>query len=176
MLGKDRRGKARSAAGAIRRGGAGTGGAGRSGPGTVAEYAQLAESARRPRPLARNAAAAFLVGGLICAAGQGALAYWLSRGFAKDLAVGLTAATMVVLSAVLTGLGIYDAIGQFGGMGSAIPITGFANSIVSPALESKREGFILGVGAKMFTIAGPVIVYGLLTAVVMAVLRMALRT
>lgn len=156
------------------RGGRGAGKAG-NGSGQVQTpggYSQLMESSRRPRPLARNAAAAFVVGGLICSVGQGALTFWLSRGLDRELAVALTAGTMVVLSALLTGVGIYDTIGQFGGMGSAIPITGFANAIVSPALESKREGFILGVGAKMFTIAGPVIVYGLATAIVVALIRM----
>lgn len=120
----------------------------------------------------RNVAGAFLVGGAICTVGQGALAFWLSRGIEREPAIGLTAGTMVVLAALLTGLGVYDTIGQFGGMGSAIPITGFANAIASPALESKREGFILGVGAKMFTIAGPVIVYGLATAIAVALIRM----
>lgn len=79
---------------------------------------------------------------------------------------GLTATVMVTLGALLTGLGWYDELGKFAGAGSAVPITGFANSIVSPALEFKREGFILGVGARMFVVAGPVLVYGTLTSVV----------
>jgi stage V sporulation protein AC len=139
--------------------------------GAATHYRQVARGARPPRPLGRNVARAFLVGGLICAIGQGALAFWSGRGFPKEQAIALTAGTMVAIAALLTGLGVYDAIGQFGGMGSALPITGFSNSIVSPALEYKREGYILGVGARMFTVAGPVIVYGLLSAVVVALFR-----
>ncbi|MGE5485216.1 MAG: SpoVA/SpoVAEb family sporulation membrane protein [Ignavibacteriales bacterium] len=124
-----------------------------------------------PRPILKNAALAFLVGGAICLIGQVVL-NMLLPGMGKEMATPLTSGAMVAVGAVLTGLGLYDEIGRVGGMGSAIPITGFANSIVSPAMEFKREGFVLGASAKMFTIAGPVIVYGLVTAAVVTLLRM----
>ncbi|MGE5541796.1 MAG: stage V sporulation protein AC [Bacillota bacterium] len=135
------------------------------------EYRELVTSMTPPRPIVRNAVLAFLVGGLICAVGQ-IILNLLLPGMGKEIATPLTSGTMVSVGAVLTGLGLYDEIGRVGGMGSAIPITGFANSIVSPAMEFKREGFVLGASAKMFTIAGPVIVYGLVTAAVVTLLRM----
>ena len=134
----------------------------------VKEYRQLAREVGPRRPVLRNVVAAFFVGGTICTVGQLALSLWLSLGWPRTDAVGLTAATMIALSAALTGIGVYDVIGQFGGMGSAIPITGFANAIVAPALEFKREGFILGVGARLFQVAGPVIVYGTFVAILVA--------
>jgi stage V sporulation protein AC len=122
-------------------------------------------NARKPRPpLVRNLIAAFLVGGLICTIGQFVLNYFISLGMDTKEAGGPTAAVMIFLGALLTGLGIYDRIGKFAGAGSVIPITGFANSIVAPALEFKREGYVMGVGARMFNIAGPVLVYGMATS------------
>lgn len=88
-----------------------------------------------------------------------------------DDAAGPTAAIMIVVGSVLTGLGIYDELGRIGGMGAALPVTGFANSMVAPALEYKREGYVLGVGSRMFSIAGPVVVYGLLVSIASASLR-----
>jgi len=117
-----------------------------------------------PRPILRNVALAFVTGGAICAVGEIVLLWLLGFGLQENRAIAFTAAIMIVAGATLTGLGVYDEIGRAGGMGSALPITGFANSIVSPAMEFKREGFILGVSAKMFNVAGPVIVYGLLSA------------
>ncbi len=105
---------------------------------------------------------AFLSGGLICVIGQGVSAAargWLALS-EKD-AAAFTAVVMVFLGAFLTGIGVYDVIGKFAGAGSIVPITGFANSIVSPAMEFRREGFVLGVGAKLFSVAGPVLVYGI---------------
>ncbi|HHY36888.1 MAG TPA: stage V sporulation protein AC [Firmicutes bacterium] len=122
-------------------------------------------NARKPKPpLLRNVLAAFLVGGLICTLGQAVLNYFISLGMNAKEAGGPTAAVMILLGALLTGLGVYDRIGRFAGAGSVIPITGFANSIVAPALEFKREGYVMGVGARMFNIAGPVLVYGMTTA------------
>ena len=106
----------------------------------------------------------YIVGGLICTLGQGVLNYFVSQGMSPKEAGGPTAAVMILLGALLTGLGIYDRLGKFAGAGSFGPITGFANSIVAPALEYKREGYVLGVGARMFQIAGPVLVYGMSTA------------
>ncbi|NLG87455.1 MAG: stage V sporulation protein AC [Firmicutes bacterium] len=122
----------------------------------------------KPKPsVIRNVIVAFIVGGAICVVGQVALNFFSSLGLSSKEAAAPTAVVMVTLGAVLTGLGWYDELGKFAGAGSAVPITGFANSIVSPALEFKREGFILGVGARMFVVAGPVLVYGTLTAVLL---------
>ena len=114
---------------------------------------------------------AFLVGGLICVIGQGVSD--IGKNLLKLDEKGTAAFTCIVLiffGALLTGLGIYDVIGKFAGAGSIVPITGFANSMVSPALEYKREGYVLGVGAKLFTIAGPVLVYGISTSVLVGLI------
>lgn len=109
---------------------------------------------------------AFWIGGLICVLGQLILEGWGSLGLAQDQAATATSMTLVLLGAFLTGAGIYDRIAKVAGAGTVVPITGFANSIVSPAMEFKTEGFVMGMAAKMFTIAGPVIVYGLSASVV----------
>ncbi|MDP2871340.1 MAG: SpoVA/SpoVAEb family sporulation membrane protein [Bacillota bacterium] len=140
----------------------------------VERYKQLAQEVGPKRPLARNVLAAFVVGGAICALGQGVLNYLLARGLPKEEGIGLASAALVVIAALLTGIGVYDVVGEFGGMGSAIPITGFANSIVSPALEFKREGYVLGVGARLFTVAGPVIVWGLVVSILVGAVRLLL--
>jgi stage V sporulation protein AC len=116
------------------------------------------------RPVLKNVTLAFAVGGTISAIGQVFLSYLVGRGVPQKEALAMTSGFMVFWGALLTGLGIYDAIGRVAGMGAALPITGFANSMVSPAMEFKREGYVLGVGAKLFTVAGPVIVYGLVAA------------
>lgn len=134
-------------------------------------YARLVQTFHPRRPVLRNLAVAFWVGGAICVVGQVILDYLLSRQIPLTLSQSMTSTAMVVLGATLTGLGIYDRIGTFAGMGAALPITGFANSMVSPALEFKREGFILGVSARMFQIAGPVIVYGSVAAIIVSLLR-----
>jgi stage V sporulation protein AC len=115
-------------------------------------------------PLAKNLLWAFVVGGLICVVGQCFQNYFVGLGLSKKEAAAPTAAVMVFLGALFTGLGVYDELGKRAGAGSIVPITGFANSIVAPAMEFKREGYVFGVAAKMFVIAGPVIVYGLTTA------------
>ena len=112
-----------------------------------------------------------MVGGLICVIGQGVSD--IGKNLLKLDEKGTAAFTCIVLiffGALLTGLGIYDVIGKFAGAGSIVPITGFANSMVSPALEYKREGYVLGVGAKLFTIAGPVLVYGISTSVLVGLI------
>ena len=111
-------------------------------------------------------ARAFIVGGLICVLGQVFINLYSKFGLDKDAAGTAASMTLVVLSALLTGLSLYDNIAKHAGAGTLVPITGFANAIAAPAIEFKTEGFILGVGAKMFTIAGPVIVYGLSASVV----------
>ena len=113
-----------------------------------------------PSPLGKNMLCAFLVGGAICTVGQFFSNWYTSMDMGKDAASTATSVTMIFLGALLTALNLYDNIAKFGGAGTIIPISGFANSIVAPALEFKREGLIPGTCAKMFTIAGPVIVYG----------------
>lgn len=120
-----------------------------------------------PKPTtAKNVVRAFFVGGIICVIGQVIINLFITFGLSRTEASTAGTATMIFLGALLTGLGIYDEIGKFGGAGSIVPVTGFANSIVSPAMEFKREGFVLGVGAKLFTVAGPVLVYGIATSIV----------
>lgn len=114
---------------------------------------------------------AFVVGGLICCIGQAVSDLGRTMLHLDEDALSVfTAIVMVFLGATLTGIGLYDKIGKFAGAGSIVPITGFANSIVSPAMEYKREGYIMGVGAKMFTIAGPVLVYGIGSSVIYGIL------
>lgn len=113
---------------------------------------------------------AFGIGGLICVLGQIILNLWSLTGISADLAATATSMSLVLLGALLTGTGIYDKIAKLAGAGTVVPITGFANSVVSPAMEFKTEGFVMGVAAKMFTIAGPVIVYGVGASVVYGVL------
>lgn len=103
---------------------------------------------------------AFVIGGIICCIGQGLTDLYGNAGFDDKTAAAWTSVTLVFLSALLTGLGLYEKITKHGGAGTLVPITGFANAVVSPALEFKAEGFVLGVGAKIFAIAGPVILYG----------------
>ncbi len=114
---------------------------------------------------------AFFVGGAICTVGQGIRAF--AEGVLKleeKSASAFTSIVLIFLGALFTGIGIYDVLGNFAGAGSIVPITGFANSIVSPALEFKREGYVLGVGAKLFTIAGPVIVYGVCSSILVGLI------
>ncbi len=126
---------------------------------------------KMPKPnYLMNCVKAFIVGGLICDVAQFILNTAKSYGYTQEAVSAITATTMVFLGAFLTGLGIYDRLGRFAGAGSIVPITGFANSIVSPAMEFKREGFVFGVGAKMFVLAGPVLVYGISTSIVIGLL------
>ncbi|HEY8426374.1 MAG TPA: stage V sporulation protein AC [Limnochordales bacterium] len=135
------------------------------------DYQQFA-SRRRPRPrYLRNVVLAFLVGGLIALLGQILATWFASRGLPMDQASGRAAVTLAFLGALLTGLGVYDEIARYGGAGSAIPITGFANSITAPAMEFAREGYVFGLAARMFQVAGPVIVYGMASAVAVGLIR-----
>ena len=113
---------------------------------------------------------AFVIGGSICVIGQGFLNFYTYLGFNKTDSGALTSMTLIFIAAILTGLKLYDKIAKHGGAGTLVPITGFANAVVAPALEYKSEGYIFGVGAKMFTIAGPVIVYGLAASVLYGIL------
>ena len=133
---------------------------------TEKEYGKLVKSMQPRSPIGKDCIFAFLIGGLICAVAQLAMNGYTALGLEKADAGTATSMTMIALSALLTGLSIYDDIARFAGAGTLVPITGFANAVVAPAIEFKTEGFILGVGAKMFTIAGPVIVYGVSASVV----------
>ena len=117
-------------------------------------------------PLAKNMLFAFLIGGAICTIGQGITALWKLAGLANLDASAATSATLIFLGALLTGLNVYDNIAKVAGAGTIVPITGFSNAIVSAALEFKSEGFVLGMAAKMFTIAGPVLVFGISGSVI----------
>ena len=121
-------------------------------------------------PMTKNIIWAFLVGGLICTIGQAFLTLYEYLGFSEDCAPMLTSSTMVLLSAILTGFGIYDDIAKHAGAGTIVPITGFANAITSPAVEFKSEGYVLGLAVKMFTVAGPVLVYGLTSGFVAGII------
>ncbi|MEG7333130.1 stage V sporulation protein AC [Bacillus subtilis] len=125
-------------------------------------------------PYVWNCVKAFLVGGLICAIGQGLQNFYIHFfDFDEKTAGNPTAATLILISALLTGFGIYDRIGQFAGAGSAVPVTGFANSMASAALEYKSEGFVLGVATNMFKLAGNVIVFGVVAAYIVGMIRFA---
>ena len=137
---------------------------------TQREYKKLADSMAPKSPMGKNCLMAFLVGGLICTLGQLIMNGYLALGLEKQDAGTAMSMTLVALSALLTGLSLYDNIAKHAGAGTLVPITGFANAVVAPAIEFKTEGFILGVGAKMFTIAGPVIVYGVTASVVYGVI------
>ena len=137
---------------------------------TEKEYGKLVEDMAPKSPIFRDCFNAFWIGGLICCVGQFFLNWYQSLGLSKETAGTACSVTLVAISALLTGLSLYDNIAKFAGAGTLVPITGFANAIAAPAVEFKTEGFILGVGAKMFTIAGPVIVYGVSAGVVYGVI------
>ena len=127
---------------------------------TDKEYEQLSKNLAPKSPIFKDCFHAFWIGGLICVLGQLAINGYMALGMEKQDASTAASMSLVALSALLTGLSLYDDIAKHAGAGTLVPITGFANAISAPAVEFKTEGFVLGVGAKMFTIAGPVIVYG----------------
>ena len=133
---------------------------------TEKEYARLVKEMSPRSPIWRDCLNAFWIGGLICALGQLIMNGYVALGLEKEAAGTAMSMTLVALSALLTGLSLYDDIAKRAGAGTLVPITGFANAIAAPAIEFKTEGFVLGVGAKMFTIAGPVIVYGVSASVI----------
>ena len=136
-----------------------------------ARYAQLVERFAPRSEMGVGLFRAFWVGGTICAIGQVIMdlyTNWLQLGM--QAASTATSITLVFLSALLTGIGVYDRIGKYAGAGSIVPITGFANSVVSPAMEFRREGLVMGVGAKLFTLAGPVLVYGISASVIVGLI------
>lgn len=133
---------------------------------TEKEYARLTQEACPASPMGKDCFHAFWIGGLICVLGQALGGFYSRLGLDRQSSATAVSITLICLSALLTGLSLYDNLAKHAGAGTLVPITGFANAIAAPAVEFKTEGFILGVGAKLFTIAGPVIVYGLAASVV----------
>lgn len=130
------------------------------------EYSKMAERASKNSPIVLDCVKAFLFGGGFCVIGQVLMNLYKGAGLDKETASAVVSVSMVFLGAALTAVGWYEKIAKHAGAGSLVPITGFANSVVAPAIEFKAEGYVLGLGAKMFIIAGPVIVYGTLASVI----------
>lgn len=137
---------------------------------TKQEYIDYVDKKSPNSPILKNCFNAFWVGGLICSIGQIIMDFCKYKGMEQTAASSVVSITLIAIAAILTGLNIFNKIGKFAGAGSLIPITGFANSIVSPAIEYKSEGYIMGVGGKMFTVAGPVLVYGISTSVIIGII------
>lgn len=133
-------------------------------------YGEMVKQASPNSKVFTNCLKAFFSGGFICVAGQLISDFAKSGGLSKDDASTVTAICLILISALLTGFGIYPRLGKFCGAGTIVPITGFANSVVSPAIEFKKEGWVLGLGAKMFIVAGPVIVYGVLSSILVGII------
>ena len=137
---------------------------------SIIQRFQTLEKEVEPKPqIVKNCIIAFLVGVLICDLGQVIMTVLKNYDFSKDEIGAITSICMVFLGALLTGVGIYDKIATYAGAGTVVPITGFSNAIVAPAIEFKKEGFVFGVAAKMFTIAGPVLVYGIGSSVIVGI-------
>ena len=137
-------------------------------------YAALAEKKAPKSTTLKNCLYAFLSGGAICLLGEALLNLYLHCGMEESSAAVTVTVTLVAVSAVLTALGIFDRIARYAGAGTLVPVTGFANSVVSPAMDNKSEGLVLGVGAKIFTVAGPVILFGIFAGAVYGVIYAAL--
>jgi stage V sporulation protein AC len=133
---------------------------------TQKEYSDYVERVSPKSPIIANTLKAFLMGGLICCIGQGIGQMYGAFGLSRLDAATATSITLIFLGALLTGLNVYDNIAKCGGAGTLVPITGFANAVVAPALEFKSEGYVLGMSSKMFVISGPVIVFGLTASIV----------
>jgi len=143
---------------------------------TQKEYQEYVDKKTPNSPIFKNCLNAFWVGGLICSIGQVILSICKNRGFDTQLSGTIVSIILIGISAFLTGLNIFNKIGKFAGAGSLIPITGFANSIVSPAMEYKSEGYIMGVGGKMFTVAGPVLVFGISASILVGIIYLIFNT
>ena len=139
---------------------------------TPQEYQQYVKQRAQKSPLVKDVVLAFVIGGLICVLGQLIQNGWAAAGLSQEDAGTATSCSLVLLSALLTGLNLYNKIARFGGAGTLVPITGFANAVVSPAIDFKSEGFVTGMAAKMFLVAGPVIVFGTLASVIYGVVLM----
>ncbi|MDO5388893.1 MAG: stage V sporulation protein AC [Clostridia bacterium] len=137
---------------------------------TKEEYGNMVKKASPDSPIFLNCIRAFLVGGLICCIGQLITNVCNVFGLSTEDSGTYTSIILVAVASLLTGLGLYSKLGKFAGAGSVVPITGFSNSVTAPAIEFKKEGFILGLGAKIFIVAGPVILYGVLTSIVVGLI------
>ena len=137
---------------------------------TKKDYQDYVDKKTPNSPIFKNCFNSFWVGGLICALGQIISSYCKSKGLDIQISGTIVSIILIGISAFLTGLNLFNKIGKFAGAGSLIPITGFANSIVSPAMEYKSEGYVMGVGAKMFTVAGPVLVYGISSSILVGII------
>ncbi len=137
---------------------------------TQKEYQKIVEKHSGKSPIIKDTFRAFFVGGLICTLGEIFRKTYLSAGFGKELAGSATAITLIFIASVLTAFGIFDRIGKYAGAGTLVPITGFSNAVTSPAMEFKSEGMVPGTATKIFTVAGPVIVYGTLSSVIAGII------
>ncbi|EGO65458.1 stage V sporulation protein AC [Acetonema longum] len=141
------------------------------------QYQKFADDREPKRPILANCIRAFIGGGVICTIGQGIQFFFITNfNFDEKSAGDPTVAILILLSVILTTLGVYDKIAQWAGAGSAVPVTGFANTIASAALDHKSEGFVLGVGGNMFKIAGPVIVFGVFSAFIVAIIKILIES
>ena len=143
---------------------------------TKKAYQEYVDKKTPNSPILKNCFNAFWVGGLICTIGQIILNICKERGFDTQASGTIVSILLIGIAAFLTGLNLFNKIGKFAGAGSLIPITGFANSIVSPAMEYKSEGYIMGVGAKMFTVAGPVLVFGISASIIVGIIYLIFNT
>ena len=137
---------------------------------TPKEYNDYVDKKSPNSPILKDCFNAFWVGGLICSIGQLILDFCLYKGMDNTIASTVVSISLIAISAILTALNVFNRIGKFAGAGSLVPITGFANSIVSPAIEYKSEGYVMGVGGKMFTVAGPVLVFGISAYVIVGII------
>ena len=137
------------------------------------DYKNYSKKREPKRPVFKNCVKAFIIGGLICVFGQIIQTFFIKQfGFTDETAGSPTSATLIIISVLLTGFGVYDHIAQWAGAGTAVPITGFANTMASAAIEHRSEGYVLGVGGNMFKISGPVIVFGVFSAFIVAIVKL----
>ena len=143
---------------------------------TVKDYQNYVDQKSPNSPIFKNCFNAFWVGGLICSIGQIIMEVCKSRGLSTEISGTVVSILLIAVSAFLTGLNLFNKIGKFAGAGSLVPITGFANSIVAPAMEYKSEGYVMGVGGKMFTVSGPVLVFGISTSIIVGIVYLIFNT
>lgn len=143
---------------------------------TQKEYQDYVNKKSPNSPIWKNCLNSFWVGGLICSIGQIIMEICKYRGLDNETSATITSIILIFMSAFLTALNLFNKIGKFAGAGSLVPITGFANSIVSPSMEYKSEGYVMGVGAKMFTVAGPVLVYGISSSILVGIIYLIFNT
>ncbi len=141
---------------------------------TKDEYQKVIKNNQSTKGKITNIIKAFFIGGLFCSLGQSLWYLFMTLNFSQNDAGALSTVTMILLGSLLTGFGVYDEIGQFGGAGSLIPVTGFANAVVAPAMDGKQDGLILGLGTQMFNVAGPVLVYAMVSAFLIGLLKLML--